>query len=98
MLRITVVDSSNSVVRLRVEGRLTGRSVEELRQTCEVHARDDGMRLILDLADVWFADSNGIEVLNSLKRHNVTLVNLLPFMALQLREPEGGKLSPRKEG
>ena len=86
MLRITVVDSSNSVVRLHVEGRLTGGSVEELRQACELHARGDGMRLILDLADVSFADSHGVEILNNLKRHDVTLLNILPFIALQMRE------------
>src|SRR6202035_3861097 len=38
MLRITVVDLSDSVVVLRVEGRITGCWVEELRRTCAAHA------------------------------------------------------------
>jgi hypothetical protein len=37
MLRITVVESSRSAVTLRVEGRITGSSVEELRTVCDVH-------------------------------------------------------------
>jgi anti-anti-sigma factor len=96
MLRITVIHSSKSVVRLRVEGRLTGRSVEELRQACELHTRGDGMQLILDLEDISFVDSHGVEILNSLKRHNV-LLNLLPFMALQLHESDSAQLPLRKE-
>ena len=86
MLRITVVDSSNSVVRLRVEGRLTGGSIEELRQACDLHALHEGKRLIIDLADVSFADAHGIEILKNLERHRVSLLNLAPFLALQLRD------------
>ena len=36
MLRITVVESSASAVTLRVEGRIAGPWVEELRTTCDV--------------------------------------------------------------
>jgi len=93
-LRITVVDSSDSVVRLRVEGRLTGRSIEELQHACDLHALADGMPLVLDLADLSFADAEGIGLLRDLKRHRVTFVNLLPFLALQLRDPQGVKLPP----
>jgi anti-anti-sigma factor len=98
MMRITVVDSSNSVVRLRVEGRLTGRSAEELRQACDLHALGEGMRLILDLADLSFADAHGIEILKNLKRHNVSLLNLVPYLALQLRDPQTGKPPARNKG
>ena len=92
MLRITVVDSSNSSVRLRVEGRLTGPSVEELRQACEPHVRAPGVRLFLDLEDVSFADFRGIEMLEGLKRSDVTLLNLVPYIALRLRDPQSRKL------
>jgi hypothetical protein len=37
MLKITVVDLSDSFVVLRVEGRITGCWVEELRRTCTAH-------------------------------------------------------------
>ena len=63
MLRITVVPSSAEEVRLRVEGRVIGGWVEELRRTCDVHALYDGIRLTLDLADVSFVDAAGIELL-----------------------------------
>lgn len=86
MLRISVVDSTDLAVRLRVEGRLTGRAVKELRESCELHAPEAGKRLILDLADVSFADADGIELLKGLKSRNVAFVNLVPFLALQLRD------------
>ena len=80
-----------------MEGRLTGKSVHEMRQACDLHALGEGMQLILDLADVSFADSQGINVLKNLERQNVTLLNLVPFIALQLRHPRNGLLPPRGE-
>lgn len=88
------MDSSNLLVRFRVEGRLAGPSVEELRQVCEPHVRADGTRLVLDLEEVLFADFHGIEALKCFKRRGVTLLNLVPFLALQLRDPQGRKLPP----
>lgn len=86
MLRITVVDSSGSAVRLRVEGRLTGNSVEELRKSCELHSPSEGAPITLDLADVSFADAEGIKLLRDLQTRNVELVNVMRFLAIQLRD------------
>ena len=93
MLRITVVDASCQSVRLRVEGRLTGRSVAELRQTCELHFPGPGVPLILDLADLSFADAEGIALLKSLRRDNVTLLNSSAFLAMQIGDREGEEFS-----
>jgi hypothetical protein len=60
MLRVTVVESSRSAVTLRVEGRITGSSVEELRRACDVHTFADEVQWSLELADVSFADAAGI--------------------------------------
>ena len=85
MLKITVVESSNEAVRLRVEGRLTGGWVEELRRTCDLHALNDGIRLTLDLADISFADAAGIELLKELRMRLVTLLSPSSLVAEQLR-------------
>src|ERR1700723_4339654 len=84
-MKITVVESSSQGVRLRVEGRLTGRWVEELRRTCDLHALSDGIRLTLDLADVSFVDAAGIELLKQLRIHCVTLLSPSSFVAEQLK-------------
>jgi hypothetical protein len=90
MLRITVVESSNETVRLRIEGRVTTACVEELRRSCEIHALNEGIRLFLDLADVSFADAEGVKLLNDLKSQGVAFIKLAPFLALQLRNATGG--------
>lgn len=84
-MKITVVESSNKGVRLRVEGRLTGRWVEELRRACDLHALSDGIRLTLDLADVSFADAAGIELLKELRIRSVTLLSPSSLVAEQLK-------------
>ena len=87
MLRITTIEPGDAGVRLRVEGRLTGRSVEELRQSCKIQTLSRGAALTLDLADVSFADPQGIALLKDLKGNGVVLINLAPFLFLQLGEP-----------
>jgi anti-anti-sigma regulatory factor len=84
-MKVTVVESSIEAVRLRVEGRLTGRWVEELRRTCDLHAFNDGIRLTLDLADVSFADAAGIELLKELRMRLVTLISPSSLVAEQLK-------------
>lgn len=85
MLRITVVESSSGAVRLRVEGRLTGRWVEELRRTCDLQGLSDGIRLTLDLSDVSFADAAGIELLKELRIGLITLLSPSSLVAEQLK-------------
>lgn len=97
MLRVTVVESLDSGVRLRVEGRLTGHAVEELRDSCELHALADGMRLTLDLGDVSFADGDGVQLLKDLRTRGVAMLNLVPYLALQLRHAERGGTPPRNK-
>jgi anti-anti-sigma regulatory factor len=84
-MKITVVESSSAAVRLRVEGRLTGRWVEELRRTCDLQGLSDGIRLTLDLADVSFADAAGIELLKELRIRLVTLLSPSSLVAEQLK-------------
>jgi hypothetical protein len=85
MLRITVVESSGEAVRLRVEGRVMGRWVEELRKTCQLQALGDGIRLTLDLADLSFADIEGIELLKELRTCGVILSGPSSLVAEQIK-------------
>ena len=86
MLRITVVESSRSAVTLRVEGRITGSSVEELRTACNVHTFPDEVQLSLELADISFADGAGIALLRELRNRGVDLIRTTPFLAEQLKD------------
>lgn len=88
MLRATIVESSDNAVTLRVEGRMAGRWVEELRAACELQGINDGIRLILDLAEVSYVDAAGIEFLKELKGRCVTLLSPSPLVAEQLKSVE----------
>ena len=74
-----------------------GRGVAELRQSCEMHTLGETSGLILDLTDVSFADADGVKLLQDLKIRNVALLNLAPFLDLQLRDPLTGKRSTRNK-
>lgn len=86
MLRITVVELSQSAVTLRVEGRITGASVEELRTACGVHNSADEVQLSLELADVSFADAAGLVLLKELGSRGVSLMHANPFLSEQLKD------------
>ena len=86
MLRITVLESSKSAVSLRVEGRITGSWVEELRRACDARNFSDEVHLSLELAEVSFTDAAGIELLKELRSRGVSLVRTNPFMADQLKD------------
>lgn len=80
MLRITVMESSTHSVMLRVEGRIAGPWVEELRATCNAHTGRDPGQLHLELEDVSFVDSEGIACLRELRDRGVGLNNVSPFL------------------
>jgi ABC-type transporter Mla MlaB component len=86
MLRITIVESSKIAVTLRIEGRITGPWVEELRTACHVHTFPDDVQLSVDLADISFADAAGIALLRELRTRGVGLIRATPFLAEQLKE------------
>jgi hypothetical protein len=86
MLRITVVESSKIAVTLRVEGRLTGPWVEELRTACNMHTFPDEVQLSLELADISFADAEGISLLKELRNRGVGLIRPTPFLVEQLKD------------
>jgi hypothetical protein len=86
MLRITLIGSSEGDAVLRVEGRITGCYVEELRKACDAHTSLDQVQLSLELADVSFADPAGIELLQDLRKRGVGLMRTTPFMTEQLKD------------
>ena len=86
MLRITAIYDTPSKT-LKLEGRIAGNMVEELRRVCEESlAASDHADLVLDLADVSFLDHEGIELIHRLRRRNVALTNYSAFLAELLKE------------
>ena len=89
MLKISPIEPVNQSVTLRLEGRVVGPWVEELRQVCEPLVGSGG-RLNLDLAEVSFADDRGVGLLAGLRKHGTKLLNTTPFVAEQLKSAPPG--------
>ncbi len=72
MLRITQLAEGDTTVTLKLEGRIVGQWVEELRKECEIRLADQG-KIILDLSGVSFADNQGIKTLKAMIGDQVQL-------------------------
>jgi anti-anti-sigma regulatory factor len=86
MLKITLYDGAGEL-RFRLEGKLSGPWVDELRQcwlTAASTAR--GRQTILDLSDVDFVDSCGQALLSEMHRESVRLMAATPVIRAVLEE------------
>jgi hypothetical protein len=84
MLKISQTEPVNHTVTLRLEGRVVGPWVAELRNACE-EALTEGWALKLHLASVEFMDAEGSALLSSLRAQGVSLLECPPFAAEQLK-------------
>lgn len=84
MLKISEAGKTNRSVTLKLEGRVVGPWVGELRHACE-SLLTGGRLLKLDLADVSFADANGVAALAALRSRGVALTHCSPFVMEQLK-------------
>jgi len=84
MLKIERSKSKNPGITLRLEGRVIGPWVEEVRKVSEKIIAS-GSTLALDLSEVTFLDREGIRLLQVLRQRQVTFLNSSVFVAEQLR-------------
>jgi ABC-type transporter Mla MlaB component len=84
MLRISVIETGNETSALRLEGRVMGPWVAEVRRLCKplLESRAD---LTLDLSEVSFIDVEGLALFQELRDRHVVLSNCSPFVAEQLK-------------
>ena len=85
VLKISTTNQSSEVTNLQLEGRLVGPWVEELQRVCDA-ALMRSKALYLDLAKVWFVDSQGIALLLDLAKKQVSQINCSQFVSQQLKE------------
>jgi hypothetical protein len=84
MLRISPVDSGNHHSILRLEGRVAGPWVAELRGVCE-GLLGEGRLLELNFAEVSFVDANGVSLIALLRSRGVSVAGCSPFIEEQLK-------------
>ena len=91
MLKITRgsaadADCTHQTVLFRLEGRIAGPWVEELRRVCqEAISRNDANHLVLDVAGVSFIEADGVVACRELQARGVSLTNQSRFVAEQLK-------------
>jgi len=87
MLKIIRVASWDQEVILRMDGRVTGPWVELLRTSAEPVV-EKGIRLTLDLENVYYLDSEGVGLIRNLIARGTRLKNVPPFVTEQIRRCE----------
>lgn len=97
MLKITLHDSSGSL-RFRLEGRLSGAWVVELRQ-CWLTAKSAlrNRKTVLDLAEVDYVDPEGEALLKEMRQHGVTLQATTPLIRDLVQQIERAERCARVE-
>ena len=86
MLKITMHDSANEL-RFRLEGRLSGLWVGELRQCWQTAASiTGGRRTVLDLREVDFVDPEGQSLMADMYHKGVRLVAVTPLIQALIEE------------
>ena len=89
MLKITLHDSAEEL-RLKLEGKLAGLWVGELRQCWRTAASTtQGRDTVLDLRDVDFVDPEGQSLLADMHRQGVRLVAVTPLIQALVQEISG---------
>jgi ABC-type transporter Mla MlaB component len=84
MLRITRVAGPDSTPTLKLEGKLIGPWVEELKQIC-TQSVNSNRNMRLDLSAVSFVDPGGLRLLHELLGGGVTLAACSGLVAELLR-------------
>lgn len=83
MLKLSA-DQEASKTTLRVEGRIVGPWVRELREACD-RVLQAGSSLTVDLGGVTFVDRQGAALCQRLRARGVALVNGSTFVSEQLK-------------
>ena len=84
MLKISQTGTPNHSITLKLEGRVIGPWVGELRRICEPLLAEE-RALGLDMAEVSYVDAEGVAALNGLKSRGVKLKNCSPFVEQQIK-------------
>lgn len=89
MLRISQGQKADQDCTLKLEGRIGGPWVHELKFICE-SLLNEGRALTLDLAGVSYVDAEGVSALMSFKSRGAILHNYSKFVGEQLKGPMAG--------
>ncbi len=85
MMRVTQTSGRDDLRTLRVEGRLTEQTAEELRMACEA-VLSERRTLEIELTGLQFVDTTGASLLRGLERQGAALIGGSGFITAVLRD------------
>ena len=93
MIKITrIADEGDGVTRLRVDGRLLAKTIDDLGRACHAGLTERSP-VVVDFSGVSFVDADGAEVVAGLVERGAVIVGASPFVSEILRaatrQPEG---------
>ena len=91
MLRIFQATSLDGSVVLRLEGKVCGPWVDELRELTSEILQKPASRLVLDLGEVSFIDTDGLKLLRELSWRHVSVNNCSLLVTQQLKSLGEGR-------
>ena len=94
MMRVTRIAAGEGADTLRVEGRLTHETAEELRMACEA-ILTERRSLQLDVSGLQFVDPTGVALLHGLERYGTRLGGCSGFINELLRDREHATAAPQ---
>lgn len=83
MLKITEINQTKDEMILKLEGRVVGPWVQEIRESCD-QALLKSNRLLIDMSEVSFIERDAISLFQELQNRNVVFINCSPFLSWQL--------------
>ena len=79
MIRVSTVQESDHLVKMKVEGEIVSDYVNCLSEECE-RLLESTERVELDFSEVMFVDANGVEMLRNLESERIAIVNASPLV------------------
>jgi ABC-type transporter Mla MlaB component len=83
VLKISISEASSEMATLHLEGKLSGKWVECLANTCEAELKNS-TRVGIDMKSISFVDRKGIALLRNMADCGIEILNPLPFIAEQI--------------
>ena len=87
MLKITRIADDELSITLQLEGKLIGSWVDELQLVCE-QCQAQRRETILDVADLRFADDQGVRALRALRGKRIRMRGASSFLTELLAQPQ----------
>jgi anti-anti-sigma factor len=84
MLKTTEIIKDDQSVILRLDGNLSGASVEDLRQLLQRYREEKNKTVALDLSGVGFIDASALKFLAELKGQGMAMMNPSLFIKTML--------------